>query len=172
MELLGGGNHSKTVAVRTPTGYTLVIKVFNEKADLEPFRNELEIYNHLEKLQGVCIPVVVGSGESVYAGTMRCIIIMSYEGVTATNADLNLTDAMLDRIASVFSAIHCNSVFHQDLSLANVLVNDDKVTVIDFESATICERDAHVLKEEQRIVEEACDRVKVSGDKQFFMRDF
>jgi hypothetical protein len=112
-QLLGGGNHSKCVAVRTGAGYTLVM--YNENVDSMPFDNEIEIYKHLLELEGVIVPVVIGTGKAVFAGTTRHIIIMSYAGISADNCDLTVD--VLDRISSTFSAIDPHRVYHQDISL-------------------------------------------------------
>jgi predicted Ser/Thr protein kinase len=161
IQLLGGGNHSKCVAVRTGTGYTLVVKAYNENADSRSFDNEVKIYKHLSELQGVFVPVVIGTGKDVFAGTTRHIIIMSYAGISADNCDLTVD--ILDRIAGAFSAIHANCVYHQDISLRNVLITENNVSVIDFESGVICPRDSIMVPGEQANVEKACAAVKISG---------
>jgi RIO-like serine/threonine protein kinase len=161
IHLLGGGNHAKSVSVRTASGYALVVKAYNEDADAAPYCNELKIYRHLSKLQGIYVPVIVGSGKAVFAGTTRDVIMMSYGGASAN--DCYLTTNILDRIASAFSAIHANGVYHQDVSLRNILIDEDKVSVIDFESATICPRDSIMVPGEQERVEKACAAVKLSG---------
>lgn len=161
IQLLGGGNHSKCVAVRTGTGYTLVVKAYNENVDSMPFDNEIKIYKHLLELQGVFVPVVIGTGKAVFAGTTRHIIVMSYAGISANNCDLTVD--VLDRISSAFSAIHAHCVYHQDISLRNILITEDNVSVIDFESAVICPRDSIMVPGEQVNVEKACAAVKTSG---------
>ena len=103
----------------------------------------------------------------MYDGAKTGIIIMSYEGVNAELCDL--TDTILDRIASAFSAIHGNCVHHGDVTLRNILVNGDKISVIDFEAASICDRDSPTLEGEQEVVERACARVKKSGDNDHFL---
>ena len=153
--------------MRTETGYTLAIKAYNEGVDPKPFLNEVKIFEHLQNLQGICIPVVVGSGESIFAGTIRGIIIMSYEGIGA--ATFELTETVLERIGGAFSAIHANRVYHQDITLRNILINEDKVSVIDFESAAICDREAPFLEGEQEVVERACARVRLSRDNDRFL---
>ena len=95
----------KTLVVCTATGYTLVIKLYN---DLDPFQNEsrsprtsLEIARNL---YSQC------RRQRRNTRTMHSIIIMSYKGICV--ATYNLTDTILDRIANAFSAIYGNYVYH------------------------------------------------------------
>jgi RIO-like serine/threonine protein kinase len=114
-------------------------------------------------LQGIYIPVVIGSRYSVFAGSMHDIIVMSYGGTIVE--ECAGSDEIVDRILKAFTAIHEMGVRHQDISSRNILVdNDGRVTVIDFESAAICDVDNLMVLGEQERVEQACNVVKASGN--------
>jgi hypothetical protein len=177
IDLLGGGNHSETLSIRTPTGYTLAVKAYNEATRpdpdypvRDPFYNELEVYHHLRDLQGVCVPVVLCGDEAIFAGTMRHVIFMSFEGMSVARCEL--TDSLLEGIERAFAAIHAECVHHDDVTLANVLINGDKVSVIDFESARICDEGAPLLEGKQEVVERACERVRRSAENSRFLNAY
>ena len=163
VEMIGSGTNSRCFSVLTSAGYTILAKVFNENADNELFETEVTAYEHLGKLQGAYVPVILAATESVFAGTIRNIIIMSYGGISADKCIIS--NEVVDRILKAFKAIHSRGIWHQDIALRNILVDEvGRVNVIDFESAVICEEDADVVAGEQNKVEEACKRVKVSGN--------
>lgn len=137
--------------------------MFNENADNQLFETELAAYEHLGKLQGAHVPVILAATESVFAGTIRNIMVMSYGGISADKCTVN--NEVVDRILKALKAIHSRGIWHQDIALRNILVNKNgRVNVIDFESAVICDEGADVVAGEQDKVEEACKRVKASGN--------
>lgn len=163
VDMIGSGTNSRCFSVRTLGGYTVLAKVFNENAEGLLFETEVAAYEHLRELQGAHVPVILATTESVFAGTIRNIIIMSYGGVSADKCTVN--NEVIDRILKAFKAIHSLGIWHQDIALRNILVDKDgSVNVIDFESAVICEGDVDVVAGEQDRVEEACKRVKASGN--------
>lgn len=163
VDLLGGGNSSKCLSIKTSQGYTLVVKVYNEQADPQLYKNEVAIYGHLSKLQGYHIPVIIGTIHAVFAGSSRDIIIMSYGGERADRCTVN--NDIIDRIFKAFTEIHEENVRHQDISLHNILIDKSgRVAVIDFESAGICADAAPVIAGEQERIRQACEAVKASGN--------
>jgi tRNA A-37 threonylcarbamoyl transferase component Bud32 len=95
------------------------------------------------------------------------MIIMSYGGVSARKNPI-VTDFILERLVKAFTEIHALGVYHDDLALRNILIDKDRVAIIDFENSSITDPEDVDVVEEQEWAMEGCQRVKESKD----MRDF
>jgi tRNA A-37 threonylcarbamoyl transferase component Bud32 len=163
IELLGGGRSGICVSVRTQSAYTLVVKVFDEKAEKSAFDNEIKLYGHLSDLQGVYIPYVLASGVAIFDGTVRRIIVMSYGGVPLNKCVTDDAAAVAENLLKAFTALSEKNVCHDDIAFKNILVDEKgKVAVIDLESAGICPG-AEALHGQISMAEKGCQAIKDSG---------
>ena len=168
VDLLGGGNSAKCFSVRTHQGYQFAVKIYGEKADPNLFKHEVRVYEHLSKLQGASVPVILDTPRCVFDGTMSNMIFMSYGGDTAEKNHL-VTSDVVDRLFKALSDIHSLGVYLEDLSLRNILIDKiGRVVIIDHESSDIRSSEAESIKREQEADLEACERVKRTGDMKFF----
>jgi tRNA A-37 threonylcarbamoyl transferase component Bud32 len=162
IELLGGGGSGICVSVRTNHAYTLVVKVFDEKAEKLAFDNEIKIYGHLSDLQGVYIPYVLASGVAIFDGTVRRIIVMSYGGVPLDKCVTDDPVAVAENLRKAFTALSEKNVCHDDIAFKNILVDKkNNVAVIDLESSGICPG-AEALQGQIRMAENGCQAIKDS----------
>jgi hypothetical protein len=168
LEMLGRGNSAKCFSVRTYAGYQFAVKIYGAKTDSRLFKHETRVYEHLAKLQGACVPVILDTPRAVFDGTMSNMIFMSYGGVTASKHHL-VTPDVVDRLLKGLTDIHALGVYLEDLSLRNILIDKiGRVVIVDHESSGITSSDAPLVWGEQEFVIEACERVKRLGDMKFF----
>jgi predicted Ser/Thr protein kinase len=166
-EVIGGGNSANCLAVRSELfGHVLVAKAFYARTDVEMFENEVKIYEHLTKLQGIHVPFVLGKSISIAGGEMRPIIIMSYGGVPLDRCTSN--NELVDSLAEALRELGRSDVYYEDFSLHNILAHENQVSVIDFESARIIPHDPESISVYEETIRILAERTKESGD----LRDF
>jgi predicted Ser/Thr protein kinase len=91
------------------------------------------------------------------------MIIMSYGGVPLHHSTPN--DELIDELAKAAIAICAHGIFLDDSSTDNLLVNDNKVAVIDFESALIVEPPSRAALERYKAeIEGVAEKVRISGN--------
>ena len=163
VKVVGGGNSAKCVAVRSDSyGHGLIVKLYNEETEQYLYERELEVYHHLSELQGVYVPVILGAVDAPMGSYSR-MIIMSYGGVPLHHCTPN--DELIDELAKAAIAICAHGIFLDDNSTDNLLVNDNKVAVIDFESAFIVEPPSPAALERYKAeIEGVAEKVRISGN--------
>jgi predicted Ser/Thr protein kinase len=166
-EVIGGGNSANCLAARSERfGHVLVVKAYLERTESWLFENEVKIYEHLKELQGLHIPLVLGTTYSIASGVIRPMIIMSYGGVSLDRCAVN--DELIDSIADALRALGTKDVYHEDFSLQNMLAQNNRAVVIDFESAQIRSDDPAIFEQYAKSIDFLCEWTKKSGD----LRDF
>jgi len=172
LAVLGEGRSAGCFSVRTEQGFQLVVKAYKETAAPRLLKPELEVYNHLAKLQGTAIPVIIGTIHGVFVGDRCNMVYMSYGGVAAElNPEIN--DFLVDRLAKAFTGIHALGVYHEDPASRNILIDKDRVTIVDFENSHILTADDPIVEQEQTWAMECCHRVKETGQiKDFKRKDY
>jgi RIO-like serine/threonine protein kinase len=165
--LLGGGESATVVGVETESGYHLVAKVFHLDVDQTLPKHEAEIYDYLEELEGTIVPVLIGRLRSVYAGTMRYILLMSCGGNAASRCE-NIAAETADNIFSAHNILLDYGVWQEDVTTDNFLIDDNgRVKIIDFETAEIFDVDRQsapdYVRREKEHLRRQCDRVKRDG---------
>lgn len=90
------------------------------------------------------------------------MIYMSYGGVAA---DLypDVNDFLVDRLAKAFTEIHALGVYHEDPALRNILIDKDRVAIVDFENSRILKADDPRIVGEQDWAMSRCQRAKATG---------
>jgi len=95
------------------------------------------------------------------------MIFMSYGGVAAVKNPV-INNFLVERLVKAFTEIHALGVYHEDLALRNILIDKDRVAIIDFENSHIANPEDPQVVEEQKWAVALCERVKESGE----MKDF
>jgi hypothetical protein len=162
LKVIAGGNSAKCAAVRSLNyGHGVVVKLYEEDTEHYLFERELEIYDHLSDIQGIYIPVILAAFEWTL-GAPSPFIIMSYGGVPLHRCKAN--DPLIDELTNAAVAICARGVVLDDSSENNVLVHNNKVSVIDFESAFIVDPPSPAALERYKIkMENIAEGVRVSG---------
>jgi len=136
------------------------------------FKQELEVYNHLDKIQGVSIPFIIGTTHGIFTGDKCDMIFMSYGGVAAERNPV-INNFLAERLVKAFTEIHALGVYHEDLALRNILIDKDRVAIIDFENSHIADADDRYVVEEHEWALACCQRAKSAGTmKEFKSTDF
>ncbi|KAF2241317.1 hypothetical protein BU26DRAFT_544447 [Trematosphaeria pertusa] len=129
-------------------GYTIIAKgtVF---AFLEDLRHEAAVYQRLQNLQGVCVPVFLGAVDLArpyyYDFRVRVVHVMflSWAGDDVVDGDVGGDDRRKRSKELVRSVrdVHRAGVVHGDIRAANALWNGEvrRVMLIDFERAVLAE---------------------------------
>ncbi|QUC21863.1 uncharacterized protein UV8b_06104 [Ustilaginoidea virens] len=128
----------------TAYGYTLVGKGTNRRLWGE-VSQEAQAYRILQKLQGVAVPVFLGSIDlsityfDYYLGDIRHMLIMSYGGDEISQDQRGRLKGEIRR--SIKEVKNCG-VVHQDLRIRNMLWNkeSERVVIIDFHRAKLARR--------------------------------
>ena len=131
----------------TSHGYTVVGKG-TVLAFVKDLRHEAEVYRRLTKVQGVHVPIYLGSIDLnepyYYDAGIRIVhlMLLSWAG-ECLDGSRTITDTDGQRWTSdlvrAVNAIHGAGVLHQDIRMPNLLWNEEtkRVMVIDFERAEI-----------------------------------
>ena len=127
-------------------GYTLIAKGV-EEVDASILRHEARIYDRLRDIQGVHVPVSLGTVDLIlpyYFDGRICtrFLLLSYAGRPLNHIDDSLDPGIITHIPEAFAAMHRRRVLHQDAELRNMLYDGKKVMIVDFERANIHERPA------------------------------
>ena len=138
------------------------MKAYLERTESWLFENEVKIYELLKELQGLYIPLVLGTTYSIASGVIRPMIIMSYGGVSLDRCAVN--DELIDSIADALRALGTKDVYHEDFSLQNMLAQNNRAVVIDFESAQIRSHDPAIFEQYAKTIEYLCEWTKKSGN--------
>jgi len=162
-EVIGGGNSASCEAVRSlKYGHLVVVKAYHEETETVLSDKEVEVYDHLSELQGICIPLILAKVSAVYNGTRRRLLFMSYGGIPLHRCTAN--DALVDNLAKACTALRTHGIILDDSSPANVLANGDSIAVIDFEMAYIVDPPSPAALESFKGgVEELAERIKFDG---------
>ncbi|KAJ2762505.1 hypothetical protein H4S06_000624 [Coemansia sp. BCRC 34490] len=94
--------------------------------------NEVEAYNRLQDLQGICIPRIFSTRHSVISGEDACFIAMEFLGDPSihygedteeahANALCALDQGIKDQFSGILRMIHRRGVAHCDIRTANLL---------------------------------------------------
>lgn len=163
MEVIGGGHSAKCVVVRSALyGHILVVKAYYQETEQYLCDTELNMYNHLAHLQGDIIPLLLGTAHSNFAGSDCRMLIMSYGGIPLHQCTAN--DELIINLTKCAIALRSNGVLLADSRMDNVLVNGNKVTVIDLESAYLIDQSSASIRNFESEIEELALEVKKSGD--------
>ena len=128
-------------------GYTVAAK--GTISTLIPYlRHEATVYKRLRSLQGVCIPVCLGTIDLVrpyYNNGSRIVhmLFLSWGGTRIDrHIDRNNEGDMLAQATNSLQAIHRLGVLHHDAMPRNMLWNTEggSVMFVDFERAKVVER--------------------------------
>lgn len=163
VKVVGGGNSAKCAAVRSGCyGHGLIVKLYDENTEQYLYQQELDVYDHLVDIQGIYTPVVVASA-TVQMGSFSRMIFMSYGGIPLQRCTAN--DDLIDELIKAAVAMHAHGVVLDDSSPNNLLVHNNKVSVIDFESALIVNPPSPAAVEKYKIeMESIAENVRVSGN--------
>ncbi len=132
--------------ILTSHGYTVVGKG-TVPAFVKDIRHEAEVYRRLVTLQGVHVPICLGSIDLnkpyYYSTGIRIVhlMLLSWAGECLDGSKTTGTDGQRwtsDLVCAV-NAIHGAGVLHQDIRMPNLLWNEEmkRVMLIDFERAEI-----------------------------------
>ncbi|EON64125.1 hypothetical protein W97_03355 [Coniosporium apollinis CBS 100218] len=130
-------------------GYTLVAK--GTTRDKVPYlRHEATVYQHIRALQGICLPVYLGSLDLIHAhecdhmyGPQELVHLMF---LSSAGEDLDTDNASKDDIATwtrelrrTVEAVNKAGVIHNSLKPSNMLWNKEvgRLMLVDFERAEI-----------------------------------
>ena len=125
-------------------GYTFIGKGTIE-AFLPDLRREGQMYQHLESVQGLAVPIYLGNIDLGMTYSMDNgdqiihFLLMSWGGEMAMDVFLDLQDNLQDELRRSFHDVRQLGVKHRDLRWPNVLWNTElgRVMLIDFERSTL-----------------------------------
>jgi predicted Ser/Thr protein kinase len=127
----------------------VVLKRANNKVARCRLQTELRIYRQLQHLQGSVVPRVLGSGRD-YLITEDCgESLIWYTGVY---------NALKPKVRRAIQTMHAAKVYHGDLASRNVLVQGERVTIIDFENSAVVDDPDILLGELKCFFEEEYPR--------------
>ena len=144
-----GGSRGAMFKVRlTSHGYTVIAKGV-QRHNVPHLLHESKVYRHLRPIQGIHIPVCLGSTNLVLpyyhnGGQFVCFLFQSYAGVPVSQAINKENKAdMLSNITHAIQAIHRLRVLHCDPMPRNMMAdkNSGWVQIVDFERARIQEEE-------------------------------
>lgn len=144
---LDGLMHWKDIIGRTPTGAVAIgtfcdlpdvvfktIDIYKKSGGLKQFDHEVEMYKHLESLQGLCIPKFIAYGN---LGGLIQVIVLENVGNHIT---LDQFYARKHDIDIAVQKIHSLNVEHGDLRLPNIAIDsNDCIRILDFGMSSIKE---------------------------------
>ncbi|PHH66325.1 hypothetical protein CDD82_1567 [Ophiocordyceps australis] len=133
-------------------GYTFVSKA-TVRAFVDELNHEATVYKRLKKLQGIIVPVFLGSIDlssmkKIYYYAHRVYLVhmtfLSWGGtdIARTEKTPNMDYASLEtKSIQSLEALHQEGVIHTDARLPNMLVNSETngVMIIDFERSILLE---------------------------------
>ncbi len=97
---------------------------------------EVEVYERLEELQGICIPRLIAYGN---LGGFLQVIVLENVGKSISKED---AIANKDKINEILKQIRAKGIIHNDLRLPNLLIDDQgKISIIDFGLSTYADDD-------------------------------
>lgn len=122
-------------------GYILFAKVFQPE-EIQKMRREAQIYDRLRHLQGIDVPVCLGSLELPIEKSLTCsgvkftgLLLLSYAGFgmdawprleldlgRGGEADRSFARSLTAEVMKALGRIHEKGVLHRDVALRNVLV--------------------------------------------------
>lgn len=124
-------------------GYVLFAKAF-QPGDLHTMRREAQIYNRLRSLQGVDVPVCLGTIELPLERSLLCgaveftsLLLLSYGGCSVEEwphlglglrktgeTDRAFAQTLVVEVQKALGRIHEKGVLHRDVALRNVLLQE------------------------------------------------
>lgn len=141
-QIVGGSKKNKDVySIKLDQKEVTVKTARNKTRESAMIKNEVKIYNHLSKLQGVYIPKLLKHGthnDQTYMITEKC-----GDNIRWVQKGRNLISSILNAV----DAIHKLGVCHGDLELRNILLFNKQIFIIDFEESII-NGSAHELEDE------------------------
>lgn len=169
-----------------PYGYTFIGKGTVDE-HVEEVVHEPDVYEHLEAIQGVHVPVFLGDIDLVefngrylydFDKTLTYFLFMSWGGRSLNSPTVTYTEDMFRAMVKALMAVYELGVIHRDMRKANVLWDDSKgqLMLIDFERSLLEDGPRpdlipfvfapHEAAENERAGDElAADRVKRYSDK-------
>ena len=146
-------------------------------AYIKALRHEAEVYRHLVALQGIYIPVCLGSidlDSPIYYDTgvrIMHLMLLSWAGKRLHDSE---TAPGIDRqtwttdLVCAVNAVHSAGVLHRDVRMPNVLWNEEtkRVMMIDFEEAEIVKTQA--VRQALAPISPNRKRKRASGAKEFW----
>lgn len=125
-------------------GYTLVAKGV-EPLDLAHLQHESGIYDRLQPIQGIHVPVCLGGVDldpPYYydCGIFVHFLFLSWAGNSLPHSvELQVKDSIVAAVGTAFDAIHALGIVHGDAEPRNMLYDASgaKVTVVDFERSRL-----------------------------------
>ena len=141
---IGGSRGAMFKVTLTAHGYTVIAKGVQHH-DVPHLQHEAKVYRHLRPIQGIHIPVCLGSTNLVLpyyhqGGKFVRFLFQSYAGVPVFRAinEANKPD-ILSNITHAMDAIHQLRVLHCDAMPRNIMTDEKSgwVQIVDFERAKI-----------------------------------
>lgn len=142
-------------------GYVLLAKGVQQEDECH-LLNEAKIYRRLAPIQGkyipVCIgdttlshPLIISGGQAQPTKIITRLLFLSYAGIPMEGC-LNETneDIIAQGTKDCLEAIHALGVLHTDAFANNILLQDGRVRIIDFERSKTREKVEEKEEEEQR----------------------
>ncbi|KAK4073571.1 hypothetical protein Purlil1_13013 [Purpureocillium lilacinum] len=125
-------------------GYTLVAKGV-EEVDAGILRHEARIYEELRAIQGIHVPVSLGTLDLAlpyYFDGRICtsFLFLSYAGRPLNHMNDTVQPGIVANVSEALTAIHKRGVLHRDAEPRNLLCDGNTIMVVDFEKADICKR--------------------------------
>ncbi|KAK1637271.1 hypothetical protein BDP81DRAFT_427086 [Colletotrichum phormii] len=128
-------------------GYTLVAKGV-ETVDLGRLQHENDVYNRLQPIQGIYIPICLGRVDLVLpyyydSGVFKHFLFLSWAGLPLFETIQQITKAdIINKVATAYKAIHRLHILHRDAEPRNIVYEEGSgnVMIVDFERAELCGR--------------------------------
>lgn len=122
-------------------GHVLIAKAFQPE-DVQTMRQEAQIYDRLRHLQGIDVPVCLGTIELPTEKSLLCwgvgftgLLLLSFAGAGMDNwpclgmgigeageADRSFTQSLIAEVTKSLGRIHKKGVLHRDIALRNIMV--------------------------------------------------
>ncbi|KAF9878757.1 hypothetical protein CkaCkLH20_03657 [Colletotrichum karsti] len=123
-------------------GYTLVAKGV-ETIDLSRLQHENDVYNQLQPIQGIYIPVCLGRVDLVLpyyydSGVFMHFLFLSWAGLPLFETIQQTTKAdIIKKVTTAYKEIHKLQILHRDAEPRNIVYEEEngKVMIVDFERA-------------------------------------
>lgn len=156
---IGGSRGAMFKVTLTAYGYTVIAKGVRSH-DVPYLIHEAKIYRHLQSIQGIHIPVCLGSANLIlpyyYQGAKFVrFLFQSYAGVPVSQIIHAEAKAdILSKITYAVDAIHRLSVLHRDLVPRNIMTDakSGSIQIIDFERAEIREKKIEVVSSRKKLL--------------------
>lgn len=109
-------------------GYTFVAKGVETMDDM-PLRNEHQMYNQLQSLQGICIPVCLGIIDLIEpyyynSGAYEHFMLISYGGRPILKELPEPEPDVVEKVIAALGRLHQHQVLHGDAEPRNVLYDE------------------------------------------------